>query len=206
MNTQLNVAVLVYPSVEVVDMNGPIDAFVKANRLNNNHYNVYTVAATTQTLKSEKGVVTITPGYDINNCPVPDIVVIPGIIEGEPDQSLIDWIKKMGNAGKTVMSVCIGAFILAKTGLLNGKRATTHYLSLGDLHQQYPTIKIERNVRFVQDGNIVTTAGITSGIDGALHLIEKFDGAALAQQAADIMVYNREGALPPFTLVPPYAY
>jgi transcriptional regulator GlxA family with amidase domain len=201
---KIKVAVLIYHGVELVDMNGPVDVFLHANRLNNLRYLVYTVAATRNAILSEDDVVTITPQYDIINCPEPDIIVIPGIIKHEPDETLINWIKKLGENKKLIMSVCIGAFILAKTGLLDGKQATTHYLSIDDLHKQYPGIIIVKNVRFVQDGHFITTGGVTSGIDGALHVVETNDGSIIAQQVADMLIYNREAPLPPFTILPPY--
>lgn len=204
MQNTIKVAVLIYNGVELVDMNGPIDVFLKANRYNGNRYEIYTVAATMDTICGERKVVTITPQYDITNCPLPDVIVIPGIIDLEVDQAMIGWIRTMGNQGVTVMSVCIGLYTLAKTGLLSGKQATTHYLAIDDVHRQYPDIMLVKNVRFVEDGLIVSTGGITSGIDGALHLVEKYDGPLVAQQTADVMVYNREATLPPYTILPPY--
>lgn len=201
---KVKVAVLTYNSVELVDMNGPIDTFVKANRYNGGRYDVYTVASTMEPVASEKNVVTITPQYDITNCPEPHLIVIPGIINNEVDDAVVDWIREMGLKGKQIMSVCIGLYTLARTGLLSGKRATTHYLAINDVHQQYPDIELEKNVRFVQDGQFITTGGITSGIDGALHIVELYDGDAIAQQTADVMVYNREAPLPPYTILPPY--
>jgi len=205
MKTPIKVAVLIYNGVELIDMNGPIDVFLHANPYNNNRYQVYTVAATMDAILSENKAAAITPQYDLNNCPEPDLVVIPGIIDLEVDPSVIAWIKKFGSKkDKVIMSVCIGLQILAKTGLLSGKRVTTHYLAINDMHKQYPDITFIKNVRFVQDGHIVSTGGITSGIDGALHLVEKNDGPVIAQQTADVMVYNRDAPLPPYTILPPY--
>lgn len=206
----MNVAVVIYHGVELVDMNGPIDVFIHANRYNNSKYNIYTVAENTNDVLSESEVITIKPNYSIDNCPEPDIIVIPGKLtnKGIPviaDPVIINWIQQMGKKDKLIMSVCIGALSLAKTGLLSGKRATTHYLSINDLKDQYPSIIVEKNVRFVEDGQFVTTGGVTSGIDGALHLVEKFDGPVLAQKVADIMIYNRNAPLPPYTLLPPYS-
>lgn len=208
MKNKMNVAVLIYDYVELVDMNGPLDVFLHANSYNGSRYTVYTVSANGKAVTGEGGVVKMTPGYSISNCPVPDIVVIPGIMKdgvvGIAAQEVLEWLKKLARSKKTIMSVCIGIYTLAKTGLLKGKKATTHYLSINDFHTKYPDVQIVKNVRFVQDGLFVTTGGVTSGIDGALQLVEKLDGADVAQQTADVMVYNREGALPPYTLLPPY--
>jgi len=204
-SAQLRVAVLIYNGVEMVDMNGPIDVFIHSNAYNNGRYQVYTVAATTDAIRSEDGIVTILPQYDICNCPLPDIIVIPGILNHEVDTAMITWLTEQGKNPEIVfLSVCIGLYTLAKTGLLAGKQATTHYLAINSFHQQYPEVTLVKNVRFVEDGRIVSTGGITSGIDGALHLVEKYDGPTVAQQTADVMIYNRDAPLPPYTILPPY--
>ncbi len=202
----MNIAVLIYDHVELVDMNGPIDVFLHANSFTNGKYNVYTVAQNDKVVISEGNVVRIVPEYTIHNCPDPHVVIIPGVLTPnyEADPVIINWIKEMGEQGKHLMSVCIGAYSLAKTGLLDGKHATTHYEFLEKMQQQYPDIYFIKNKRYVEDGKIVTTGGITSGIDGALFLIEKYDGPTIAQQTSDVMVYNREAPLPPYTLLPPY--
>ena len=102
------------------------------------------------------------------------------------------------------LSTAILAVLAAIAGLLSGKKATTHYLSINDFHAHYPDVVIEKNVRFVEYGNFITTGGVTSGIDGALHLVRKIDGEEIAQHVADVIVYNRETPLPPFTILPPY--
>lgn len=205
MKAPIKVAVLIYNGVELVDMNGPVDVFLHANSYNGNKYQIYTVAANKNPILSESKVVTIVPQYDITNCPDPDIIVIPGIIDQEVSPEMITWLTKMtAKKSRIFLSVCIGLYTLAQTGILSGKRATTHYLSINDFHKEYPDVKIVKNVRFVEDGNIVSTAGITSGIDGALHLIEKYDGSVIAQQTADVMIYNRDNPLPPYTILPPY--
>jgi transcriptional regulator GlxA family with amidase domain len=212
MSAKLNVAILVYPGVEMIDMNGPADVFLKANNLNNGKYQIYTLAETSETFGSEALLVTITPSYTFENCPDPDIIIIPGQIlsenpykNGSGSDALIAWLKKMSHKpGITVMSVCVGAYILARTGLLAGKKATTHYAAIADLQKLHPDIRFIKNVRYVHDGNYITTGGITSGIDGALYLVEQLDGPGIAQHVADILVYNREAPLPPYTLLPPY--
>jgi transcriptional regulator GlxA family with amidase domain len=211
MSYTVNVAVLIFPGVEVIDMNGPIDVFTKANRYNGGKYRVYTVAETAGDIECEGSTVRIVPDYTIENCPLPVIIVIPGQIMpvgsarpfGSGSEALITWIKNRAqHTGTTVMSVCVGAYILAHTGLLDEKRATTHWFAIKKLQTEYPNIDLIKNVRYVADGQFVTTGGVTSGIDGALYLIENIDGADVAQEVADIMVYNREAPLPPNTILP----
>lgn len=207
----INVAVLIYPGIELIDMNGPIDVFVKANRYNKGKYNVFTVSESAGDVESERSAVRIVPEYTLGNCPKPNIIVIPGQImpDGSPNQfgsgsdGLRAWIKEQAQDQEvTVMSVCVGIYILAKTGLLAGKKATTHWLAIADVQQQYPNIELIKNVRFAADGNIISTGGVTSGIDGALYLIGVMDGADIAQKVADVMVYNRDAPLPPDTILP----
>lgn len=211
MDSLTNVAILIYPGVEVIDMNGPVDVFIKANRFNQKKYDVFTVAETAGDIETERSGVRITPKYTISNCPRPDIVVIPGQIMppgssqpfGIGSDTLVEWIKEQAaQPGTIIMSVCVGMCILARTRLLHNKKATTHYMALEDLQKEYPDTRFVKNVRFVQDGNIVSTGGVTSGIDGALHLVENADGAAVAKTVADIMVYNRDAPLPPDTILP----
>lgn len=194
------VAIVIYDGVEVVDMNGPIDVFIKTNRLSD-HYYVYTVAAKDTLVYSEKCATAILPKYTIYNCPTPDIVVLPGCPPDVVDELLQDttfnstvlnWIKKLGaDSSREIMSVCTGGILLGKTGLLDYRQATTHYLALQEMQQLYPKIKVIGGVRFADDKNTISTAGITSGIDGALHLVEKYEGKTIADSVAHIMVYNR---------------
>ena len=189
---QIKVAVLIYPGVELVDMNGPLDVFLHANRFydrpfDNPRYRVYTVAETNAILESEGKSVLITPSFSIKNCPDPDIIVIPGRIDFTEEansipasQPVIDWIAEMAGNGKTILSVCVGLYTLSATVLLNGRNATTHYLAMGYAQKTWPGIKLVKNVRYVHDGQYITTGGITSGIDGALNLIEQFESPVIA--------------------------
>jgi len=213
---QLKVAVVIFSGVELVDMNGPIDVFLHANRayntpFDNPRYKVFTVAETHDLIEAEGKAVKIKPAMTIKECAEADIVVIPGRIDFTSqansipaDQAIIDWIATMAGKGSTILSVCVGLYSLAPTGLLDGKKATTHYLAMSYAEKTWPKIELVKNVRYVHDGQFVTTGGITSGIDGALYLVKHNDGDVVAQMVADIMVYNREAPLPPYTLLPPY--
>lgn len=213
---QLKVAVVIFSGVELVDMNGPTDVFLHANRayntpFDNPRYKVFTVAESHALVEAEGKAVTIKPAMSIKECTEADIVVIPGRIDFTAqansipaNQAIIDWIAMMAGKGSTILSVCVGLYSLAPTGLLNGKKATTHYLAMSYAQKTWPKIELIKNVRYVHDGQFVTTGGITSGIDGALYLVEQNDGDVIAQMVADIMVYNREAPLPPYTLLPPY--
>lgn len=204
----MNVAVLAYPGVELVDMNGPFDVFIKANRYNENRYNVFLLAESAKDIASEKSAVHITAKYNLADCPSPDIIVIPGQILdsggfGTGSDKLIDWIKEQAKRNNvTIMSVCVGAYILAHTGLLDNRNATTHWQAISGIQEKYPDTRFIKNVRYEVSGNFITTGGVTSGIDGALYIIEMIDGPEIAQEVADVMVYNRNAPLPPGTILP----
>jgi transcriptional regulator GlxA family with amidase domain len=205
----MQVAILLYPGVELVDMAGPMDVFLHVNAIIPGRYGIYTVAESSAPLKSEGSILTIIPDYDFSNCPIPDILVVPGLLDAELNptvagQGVIDWIKKMMSADIKILSVCVGLYNVAATGLLPGRTVTTHYLAINSFHKQYPGINIVKNVRYCRDGNLTSSGGITSGIDAALCMVAENDGDDIAQEVADVMVYNRNAVLPPFTMLPPY--
>lgn len=197
---KINIAFLIYDQVEAMDLNGPIDVFTKANVMDPS-YHLYTVSASSKKLvPSEGGAVMMQSTYDFKNAPQADILIIPGaapevIINTANNQpELFKWIINQNKNTKLTMSVCTGALLLSKAGILDGKKATTHYLAL-DLLKQNPKIEIVEKVRFIEDGKLLTTAGITSGLDGALHLVELINGKEIADQIGKIMVYNRNADL-----------
>lgn len=197
---KINVAFLIYDQVEAMDLNGPIDVFTKANVIDPS-YHLYTVSASSKrSVASEGGTVLMQSTYSFENAPQADILIVPGAapeviistVNNQPE--LFKWINKQNERTKLTMSVCTGALLLSNAGILDGKKATTHYLALDQLKQN-PKIQIVEKVRFVEDGKLLTAAGITSGLDSSLHLIELINGKGIADQIGKIMVYNRNGDL-----------
>jgi len=176
---------------------------------------VYTLAADDNVVLSESKAVTLLPQYTFDKVMDHDIIIIPGRVafDGKSslipaDKPVIEWIKKKGHEWKhkadekVIMSVCVGLYTLADTGLLDGKNATTHYMAIDYARQTWPKIDIIENVRYVTDGLFVSTGGITSGIDGALSVVARFNGPDVAQSVADVMVYTMNAPLPPDTILP----
>ena len=184
------VAILVYPGVELLDFAGPLEVFSLMERSQ-----VFTVAAQPGTLPVMENVLTITPDYTLANSPQPDILVVPGA-SGEAirqvlgDTAVIDWIQRTTAGRQLTMSVCTGAYVLAKAGLLAGKTATTHWGSTRMLKQMYPTTNVLENTRFVADGKLLTTAGVSAGIDGALHVVAQLRGKPAARSIAELIAYE----------------
>lgn len=194
---KINVAFFIFDQVEALDLNGPIDILTKANHFDP-VYNLYTVSLTKAPVVSEGNVLTMSASYSIENAPQADILIMPG---GSPERilkmctdypELIAWIKKQNQMTEVTMSVCTGAFFLASAGVLDQKQATTHYRGL-DMLRKYQKIDVIENLRYVQDGKILTTAGITSGFDGTLHLVDLINGKKVGDEIAKLLIYNRNG-------------
>lgn len=186
-----NVAVFVHEGVELLDFAGPAEIFAVAGRPR--AFNVYTVAATEADVVSQ-GFLKIKPQYTLANCPKPDIVVIPGGNTRIPlkDERIIQWIKKSSENAEIVLSVCTGAFLLAKAGLLDGKEATTHWASIETLKKEAPKAKVLTDRRFVDNGKVITAAGVSAGIDGALHVVDRLLGREVAKNTARYAEYRWE--------------
>lgn len=182
-----NVAILVFQGMEILDFAGPSEVFAVAPG-----FHVYTVAVSAAPVLSQ-GFVTITPNYTLATCPVPDIVVLPGG-NTDPllhDEALIRWVQTHAAHAEVMLSVCTGAGVLGKAGLLDGKQATTFHNYIDALQQANPKATVRRGTRYVDNGQVITTAGISAGIDGALHVVAKLQGEAAAQQTALTMEYDK---------------
>ena len=178
------VAFYLQDGVEVLDFAGPLEVFVDAG------FDVCTVSKNKGPIISQ-GVLKVMPDYTIDNVPATDIIVFFGGNSGAPSQdtTVINWLKKQ--TPQYYMSVCTGAFVLGKAGLLNGLTVTTFHDSIDDLKKAVPSAKVLSNARFVDNGTVITTAGISAGIDGALHLVAKLRGESLAKQVAQYMEYDK---------------
>jgi len=187
-----NVAIVLYEGVELLDFAGPGEVFSAAG---NGAFNVFTVAATHEPVVSQ-GFVRITPAYAIADSPKPDILVIPGgnARSVYDDPKMMAWVKARVGAAELTMSVCNGALVLAHAGLLDGLRATSHYGAIAAL-KKFPRVTVVPAERFVDNGRIVTTQGVSAGIDGALHVVERLLGSEQAWSTARYMMYRWEPTL-----------
>jgi transcriptional regulator GlxA family with amidase domain len=189
---RLNVAIVVHEGVELLDFAGPGETFAAAAG-GGGAFNVYTVAPNSKPLTSQR-FLSITPKYSIQDCPKPDILVIPG---GNTyvllsDQAFMAWVKKTVPETQITLSVCTGAMVLAECGLLDGLEATTHWSAIPGLKRKYDKVKVKENCRFVDNGKIVTAAGVSAGIDGALHVVARIRGFEAAKKTARYMEYKWE--------------
>lgn len=185
------VAILISEMLNVIDFSGPWGVFESVNvpGATEPPFHLFTVADTPEIVTSGSGL-KLKPDYTFGNVPEVKVVVIPAQMGSD---ALIDWLRKIAPTADVTMSVCTGAFKLAKAGLLSGMPATTHHEFLDRLAKEYPDIQVKRGVRFVEGEKISTSGGLTSGTDLALRVVERYFGRAVAQSAATYMEYEGTG-------------
>src|SRR5262249_53307615 len=180
-------------NAEPLDWTGPFEVYHDAGMYGSVNgeeaFNVYLVSKTTDPVDCQ-GLKTV-PQYSIQNAPKPDIVVFPGGPSAKiyDDPEFFAWAKQASQQAEIAQSVCTGAFVLAKAGLLDKLEVTTHHGSIDALQQQYPKAQVKRGRRFVDNGHVVTTAGISAGIDGSLHVVARLLGRRIADDVATYMEY-----------------
>jgi putative intracellular protease/amidase/YHS domain-containing protein len=189
---QIPVAFVISDGAVIIDFCGPWEVFQDVNIPSRKEmpFRLYTVAETTKPIRTSGGM-QIIPDYTIANAPVPKVIVIPA--QSEPSPAVLDWIRQSSKSTDVTMSVCTGAFVLAKTGLLDGKSATTFHSAFTSFAIEFPKIELKRGARFVENGNLATSGGLSSGIDLALRVVERYYGREVAAKTAYNMEYQGQG-------------
>jgi len=202
-----NVAIVVYENAEPLDWAGPFEVYNDAAHFGavrgEPALNVYVVSKIRAPLNLQG--LTVTPTYSIADAPNPDIVVFPGGPASQvyDDPEFFPWADKASHGAEIAQSVCTGAFVLGKAGLLDGLEVTTFHGAIESLQQSYPKTAVKPGRRFVDNGRVVTTAGISAGIDGSLHVVARLLGRRIADQVANYMEY---AWVPEATLANQYSY
>jgi putative intracellular protease/amidase/YHS domain-containing protein len=189
------IAFVISEGAVVIDFCGPWEVFRDVMVSGGDHpFRLYTVSDTTSPIHAGGGM-QIIPDYTFANAPAPKVVVIPA--QSEPSQEMLKWIRESTKNTDVTMSVCTGAFVLAKTGLLSGKSATTFHSAFNSFAMEFPDIQLKRGARFVENGNLATAGGLSSGIDLALRVVERYYGREVAQKTAYNMEYQGQGWMNP---------
>jgi putative intracellular protease/amidase/YHS domain-containing protein len=190
------VAFLISEGAQVIDFTGPWEVFqdVMVPGRTDHPFRLYTVSESTSPIHASGGM-KIVPDYTFENAPAPKVIVIPA--QSQPSKATLEWIRKSTKTTDVTMSVCTGAFVLAKTGLLSGKAATTYHGAFGRFAMAFPDIALKRGARFVENGNLATAGGLSSGIDLALRVVERYYGREVAQRTAYDMEYQGQGWMNP---------
>lgn len=193
-----NVGIYLFDEVEVLDFAGPFEVFSTASRVklrlvpeSPKPFEVFTIGRSRALVRARGGLL-VQPGYDFDNHPSIDVLVVPGgVVTSELERpAVIDWIKRVARKATITASVCTGAFLLAEAGLLHGKAATTHWEDVPDLQAMFQDVDVQPGERWVEAGDIVTSAGISAGIDMSLHLVARIEGHDLAVKTARQMEYD----------------
>ena len=195
--TPRTVGILIFDEVEVLDFCGPFEVFSvsRPDGIKNDEarlFQVFTVAEKNETVRCRGGLL-VEPHYTLENAPPLDIVIVPGgqgTRRERHNPKLLDWVEAQNEQTELTLSVCTGAFLLAERGLLDGKKATTHWGSVEFMRETYPQVEMLGEVRYVDEGRIVTSAGISAGIDMSLHVVERLHGQAIAAWTARRMEYE----------------
>ncbi|MFT4605066.1 MAG: transcriptional regulator GlxA family with amidase domain [Thalassolituus oleivorans] len=198
---KINVGILLFEEVEVLDFAGPYEVFsrtriepgIQSRRTEESApFRVFTVAASLDPVAATGGLRVI-PDFDFATAPAIELLVVPGGFGTRAllgDAGTLDWIRKAAGIATRVTSVCTGSLLLAQAGLLAGRRATTHWGALALLAEVDPSITVESDLRVVDDG-IVSSAGVSAGIDMAFSVVESLMGKAVADETARYMDYPR---------------
>jgi transcriptional regulator GlxA family with amidase domain len=191
------VGILLFENIEVLDFCGPFEVF-SVTRLNEEKrreelspFKVFLVAETKEPVVTTGGM-KVLPDYDLDDCPGLDVLVVPGgwgTRKEMNNERLLKWIAERSRQIETLTSVCTGALLLGKAGLLDGKRATTHWRSLDWMQELFPKTTVEKQLHFVEEGALFTSAGISAGIDMALKVVSRYFGEAIARATAKHMEY-----------------
>jgi transcriptional regulator GlxA family with amidase domain len=188
------VVFLLFDDMELLDFAGPCEVFSVANELGGwSLFEIETASATGGRVRTVHGIV-IQPDGALPGVKEPDILVIPGgrgtraVLK---DSETLEWVRTRAQKAELVLSVCTGSMVLAKTGLLDDLEATTHHTAFDDFEAMAPKTKLLRGKRYVDNGRIITSAGISAGIDMSLHVIERLFGRGVADATAEYMEYRR---------------
>ncbi|MFF4792029.1 GlxA family transcriptional regulator [Streptomyces sp. NPDC001276] len=185
---QRTVLVVLFDGVQSLDVTGPVEVFAGAGRHVPGAYRIHTASLDGGPVRSSSGL-TLVPDSPLAEAPAPHTLLVPG---GEgtrrPDPRLVDWVRAHGPGAARLVSVCTGAILLAEAGLLDGRRATTHWAYCAKLARDHPAVEVHADPVYVRDGDVATSAGVTCGIDLTLALVEEDLGRGVALSVARHLV------------------
>ena len=190
------VAFLISEGAVLIDFVGPWEVFgnVMVSGPTPHPFRQYTVAESLSPVRAGGGMI-ITPQYTLATAPAPKVIVIPA--QSPPTDAVLAWIRRAAQTADFTMSVCTGAYLLAQTGLLSGKEATTHHSAFKDFAMNFPDVRLRRGARFVDLGNVASSGGLSSGMDLALHVVQRYFGRDVATATAYQLEYQGQGWLDP---------
>ncbi|HDQ13360.1 MAG TPA: DJ-1/PfpI family protein [Sediminispirochaeta sp.] len=192
---RIKVGILIFNEVEVLDFAGPFEVFSLAESVQTKEklFEVFTVAERSGVIRARNGL-QVLPDYNFDDSPLIDILIVPGGYGAEEveikNHVLLNWLKKMEPKAKTVASVCTGAFLLAEAGILKNHQVTTHWMDTDKLQEMYPHLDVQKNAKYIDQGKVLSSAGISAGIELSLYLVMKYSSREEALATARRMEYD----------------
>ncbi|MCF8070150.1 MAG: DJ-1/PfpI family protein [Desulfobacterales bacterium] len=189
----MNIGIYIYNRAEVLDFSGPFEVFSSASLIcpSGNPFNVFLVSEMGEAVTAACSY-SVNPAYGFHNHPPIDVLIVAGGDHTEEleKQAVIDWIAEVGRKATLSASVCTGAFLLAEARILTTQKVITHWEDILDLQESYPDLTVCESKRWVDEGAVITSAGISAGIDMSLHLVSRLYGFELAEETARYMEYD----------------
>jgi transcriptional regulator GlxA family with amidase domain len=193
-----NVGIYVFDDVEALDFAGPYEVFTTASRVSkrlrqeqSEPFHVFSVSAKQTVIRARAGL-QIVPDFQFEEHPSIDVLIVPGgVVSNELEKSkVLQWVSEQAAHSELVASVCTGVFILAQANVIANESVTTHWEDIEDLAKAFPSLTVVQGKRWIDQGKIITSAGISAGIDMCLHIVSKLENPALAQATARQMDYE----------------
>ena len=189
----MNIGIYIYDQAEVLDFSGPFEVFSTSSRIceSGRPFNVFLVSETGKTVTAREGF-SVNPTFGFHDHPRIDLLMVVGGVHTDEIKKakVLNWVASTAKKAKLVSSVCTGVFLLAEAGVLSNQNVTTHWEDIPDLKKNYPSLHVHANHRWVDEGDIITSAGISSGIDMSLHLVSNIHSKELAEKTAKQMEFD----------------
>lgn len=188
----MNIGIYIYDDAEVLDFSGPFEVFSTASRFmkKKEKFNVFLVSEDNRAVKARGGF-NVLAQHSFSDCPNLDVLIVAGGVHTEEmkKQNVLDWIKEQSKKAHLTASVCTGVFILAAAKVVKKQTVTTHWEDIQDLKESFPKLKVKKNKRWIDEDTVVTSGGITAGIDMSLYLVSKLHSKQLAKDTAKQMEF-----------------
>lgn len=189
----MNIGIYIYDQAEVLDFAGPFEVFSTASRLSESSslFNVFLVGEKKEPVTARGGF-RVNPAFGFHDDLHIDVLIVAGGVHTEEIKktNVLQWLAHEASKTKLVASVCTGAFLLAQAGVLKNHNVTTHWEDIPDLQKKYENLYVHKNKRWVDEGNIITSAGISAGIDMSLHIVSRLHSSELAERTAKQMEFD----------------
>lgn len=189
----MKIGIYIYDEAEVLDFAGPYEVFSTASRIfdGDSKFQVFLIGETGNMVTARAGF-KVQPDYGFHDCPVLDVLIVAGGVHDSEmtKATVITWLAQQSSTTTLVASVCTGVFLLAQAGIVDGCQVTTHWQDVADLRMRFPQLTVVENLRWLDQGRVITSGGISAGIDMSLHMLRRLSGLGVARSTAKQMEFS----------------